>query len=266
MVNITREALRAIGFGFNRSESARILGIPATTLANWNEELGIVPSVQDAGIRGVSAMYSIDDLFRAAIAKRQLQGGLSKKCARATAGMIAKLLAEAGVTTESEHKPLGGLLGTGSHLIYVPRAQMDDPEQLQRSISENKEFCWVLDLLPVFEGLLSALRPVIFEHLGFELEGPATSGVYRLTLLDGTKFEGESLEAVLSKLRRHRTKVTAGSQVASALSRAMRHRGIDPDVRDDMEDLARFVGYSDAAEFSEDIANVRKTLEEIALK
>jgi hypothetical protein len=248
---------------FNRTESARILGIPPTTLANWGEELGIFPLSQDAGTRGVPSLYSEDRLFRAAIAKRQLEAGLSKKCARVTSQAIVDLLYAAGVTKEGHFKPVGGLLGTGSHLIYVPREQMDNAEQLQMSISQHKDFCWVMDLRPVLDGLLAAMRRVIFERLGFEIEGPGnTGGVYRLSLLDGTKFESESFDSVLEKFRRHQTKK---GTLASLLGRS-RTRGLDRDVLDDMEDLARFVGYANAEEFSSDIEDIRETLKEVSSK
>jgi hypothetical protein len=271
MVNKSELEPRISIMTFDRVESAKIVGIPYTTLANWGEELGITPSVRDAGKRGVQALYGVNDLFKAALAKKQLEGGLSKKVARVTVGAISDLLSAAGVFTTGEE--IGGLLATGKDLEYIPRKNWDDPAKFQKDVLEHRGFCWILDLKPVMDDFMAAMLPVLQQHemdeFGFVLEGPAKLGVYRLTLRDGTKFEAETFEAVFGQVNAHLE--AALSPKASALARAMKesaaHRNaLSTAAVDDMEDMARFVGYANAQEFSEDIANVRKTLQEISAK
>jgi hypothetical protein len=263
MVNKSELAPHIALMTFDRVESAKILGIPYTTLSNWVEELGLTPSVRNSGKRGVQALYAAPDLFRGMLAKVQLEGGLAKKAARATASVIMDLLDAAEVLTSFPAKKFGFLLGTGSEIKYVAREGWDDPAKLHKDLLSNGGLCWIIDLKQVTDDLLSAMIPVIQDHVmqefGFVLDGPGKLGLHRLTLRDGTKLESETFDSLMQKLRRH--------TITAALADGARRAGrVDPDDLADMEDMARFVGYANAQEFSEDIANVRKTLQEISAK
>ncbi len=248
---------------FDRVESAKILGIPYTTLSNWGEELGVTPSVRNSGKRGVQALYAVPDLFRGMLAKVQLEGGLAKKAARATASVIMDLLDAAEVLTSFPAKKFGFLLGMASEIQYVPRENWNEPAKLHEDLSTKGGLCWIIDLKQVTDDLLSAMIPVIQDHVmqefGFVLDGPGQLGVHRLTLRDGTILESETFESLMKKLQRHR--------ITAALAEGARRTGrVDPADLADMEDMARFVGYADAQEFSDDIANVRKALQELSAK
>ena len=201
--------------------------------------------------------------FRGMLAKVQLEGGLAKKAARATASVIMDLLDAAEVLTSFPAKKFGFLLGMASEIQYVPRENWNEPAKLHEDLSTKGGLCWIIDLKQVPDDLLSAMIPVIQDHVmqefGFVSDGPGQLGVHRLTLRDGTILESETFESLMKKLQRHR--------ITAALAEGARRTGrVDPADLADMEDMHHFVGYADAQEFSDDIANVRKALQELSAK
>lgn len=250
---------------FDRVEAARIVGVPYTTFGNWAEELGIVPDARDEKRRGVPALYSSDALFIGGTAKALLEGGLSKKAVRVASNILPAIWKAA--DWPSSGKEIGGLVGTGKALTYLPREKWEDRAELQKTIAEQTDLCWILDLKPIFDRILAATLPVLQSHImdeyGFILR-KSDDGRVRMTFRDGRELEGDSIDSIDEQLDALTNKFPREvSYLAAAITR---HTQEARAKADDMEDAAQFVGYSDAQAFDDDLTRVRETLKEIATK
>jgi hypothetical protein len=242
-----------LAMGFDRTQSAKIVGLPYPTVTNWANAGFIVPSIRDEGISGVPALYDLTDCFKLSVAKRLTESGISISEVNPTLSAVGKALRE-DRDLAGHRKPIGGVIGSRGNATYVDRTTWNAPELAE--LIRSRECSWALDLEPISKGLREAALPFIKENMlrafGFFSEKGSVPGTFKVTLDDGAVFEGDN-DQLEKQLRLHHLKIALGR-------RRVVKPAIDPAAAADIEDMARFVGYHDAEEFTADIRRVQDVI------